>query len=342
MKKKKTTIKDIAKAANTSVSTVSRALSDHPSISLKTKVLVREIAQELNYRPNGIASSLRRGKTRTIGLIVPQINRNFFSNTIHGVESVAKQHGYQVIIAQSHEDYESECEAVQTLINSRVDGVVLSISKTTNDGTHLQNLIDAGVALVQFDRVFPNLHVPSVSNDNVRGGYEATVHLLEQGYKRIAHYAGARNINIYQERYLGYQRALSDHGLEMDEEIVFEDLITQEVAYERTLTLFSGSNPPDGLFAAGDFGALGALIGLREMGIRVPEEVGVVGFANEPFTYISYPGLTSLDQHSEEMGKTAARLLIDEMQQTETVAITKTMTIKPTLIVRESSLRNHT
>lgn len=339
MKKKKTTIKDIAKALNTNVSTVSRALNDHPSISDKTKERVRLTAKKLNYRPNGIASSLRRGNTRTIGLVVPHINRNFFANVIHGVESVAKDYGYQVIIAQSNEDYLSEQDAIRTLIKSRVDGVVLSIAKTTRDHSHLQNLIDAGIALVQFDRIRPELSVPSVTNDNVKGGYEATVHLVAQGYRRIAHYAGPRHVNIYQERFQGYRNALEGSGLDFDESIVFEDLITQDVAYERTIRLFREEDPPDAIFAAGDFGALGALLGLRELGIRVPEEVGVVGFANEPFTHLTSPGVTSLDQHSQEMGKMAARLLVDEMQQKETLGITKIMTIKPSLIIRESSLR---
>lgn len=339
MKNNKITIKDIAKALNTSISTVSRALNDHPSISDKTKELIRETALKLNYRPNGIASSLRRGNTRTIGLIVPLINRHFFANVIHGVESVAKTNGYQVIIAQSNEEYESEREAIRTMIRSRVDGVLLSIAKTTRNSGHLQNLLEAGIALVQFDRIFPDMSVPSVTNDNFKGGREAVNHLYEQGYRRIAHYAGPLNIKIYEDRFRGYTSALQEKGLTFDETIVFEDLITQEVAYKRTLELFSKKNAPDAIFAAGDFGALGALIALREMGIRIPEEVGVVGFANEPFTHLTAPGVTSLDQHSQEMGKMAARLLIDEMQQTETLSITKTMTIKPTLIIRESSLR---
>lgn len=339
MKKKRTTIKDIAKILNTNVSTVSRALNDHPSISDKTKKRVRQMARELNYRHNGIASSLRRGNTKTIGLIVPHINRNFFSNVIYGVESVAKKNGYQVIIAQSNEEYESERDAIKTLINNRVDGVVLSIAKTTRSHGHLQNLIDAGIALVQFDRIRSELSIPSVTNDNLRGGYEAAAHLIEQGYRRIAHYAGPRHVNIYKERFDGYRQALQDHDLPFDESIVFEDLITQEVAYERTRQLFSEPNAPDAIFAAGDFGALGALLALRELDVRTPDEVGVVGFANEPFTHLTSPGLTSLDQHSQEMGKTAARLLVDEMQRKDTLSITKVMTIKPTLIVRESSLR---
>lgn len=339
MKKKKITIKDIAKVLNTNVSTVSRALNDHPSISDKTKELVRRTARELNYRPNGIASSLRRGNTRTIGLVVPHINRHFFSNAIHGVESVAKSYGYQVIIAQSHEDYESEREAIRTLIKSRVDGVAISIAKTTRDNDHLQSLIDAGIALVQFDRIRPEMSTPSVTNDNFKGGQEAVLHLIEQGYKRIAHYAGPLHVNIYEERYNGYRAALSEAGIPIDESIVFEDLITQRVAYEQTIDLFSKKDPPDAIFAAGDFGALGALTGLRELGIKVPQEVGVAGFANEPFTHLTAPGVTSLDQHSQEMGKMAARLLIDEMQQKETLAITKIVTIKPSLIIRESSLR---
>lgn len=339
MKKKKTTIKDIAKTLNTSISTVSRALNDHPSISDGTKEMVRRVARELNYRPNGIASSLRTGNTHTIGLIVPHINRHFFSNAIHGVESVAKANGYQVIIAQSHEEYESEREVIRTFIQSRVDGVVLSIAKTTKTNEHLQNLIDAGIALVQFDRIRPELGVPSLTNDNFKGGYEATVHLIEQGYRRIAHYAGRRHINIYHERFSGYRTALLERGIAIDETIVFEDLITQQEAYEQTIRLFSGDHSPDAIFAAGDYGALGALIALRELGIKVPEQVGVVGFANEPFTHLTAPGVTTLDQHSQEMGKMAARLLIDEIQKSDTLAITRTMTIKPTLIIRESSLR---
>ena len=302
--------------------------------------MVRQTARKLNYRPNGIASSLRRGNTRTIGLIVPQINRHFFSNVIHGVELVAKSNGYQVIIAQSHETFESEREAIRTLINSRVDGVILSISKTTLDNTHLHNLIEDGVALVQFDRIFSDMRVPSVTNNNFVGGREAVLHLLEQGYCRIAHYCGPLNINIYQDRFRGYRDGLFAQGISYDPSLVFEDLITQEAAFDQTWQLFSKKNPPDAIFAASDFGALGVLMALRKMKIKVPEQVGVVGFANEPFTHLTVPTMSTVDQHSEEMGKVAARLLIDALQLSETQTILKTMVLKPTLIIRESSLKS--
>jgi LacI family transcriptional regulator len=183
------------------------------------------------------------------------------------------------------------------------------------------------------------MNVPSVTNNNFTGGREAVLHLLEQGYERIAHFAGPLHINIYNERFRGYRDGLSEHDIPYDKHLVFEDVLTREVAYERTLQIFSEKKPPDAIFAASDFGALGALAALRKLGIKVPGEVGVVGFANEPLTQLMVPGITTFDQHSEEMGKVAARLLIDALAQSETQTIHKTTIVKPTLIVRESSLR---
>ncbi|MBN1599319.1 MAG: LacI family DNA-binding transcriptional regulator [Bacteroidales bacterium] len=337
MKKKTVTIDDIARYLNIATSTVSRALSDHHSISDQTKKLIKDTAKKLNYRPNSLAANFRKGKTKTIGLVVPRINRNFFSNVIHGVEYVANQFEYSLIICQSNETYKSELEAIETLMNNRVAGILISISRETRKPGHIKSVIEKGIPLVQFDRVFEEIKSNKVLNDNLNGAYSAVKGLIDQGYRRIVHFAGPYYINIYQDRYEGYKKALLDSGLTPDEKLVFENILTREEGYEKTMEIFGKANRPDAVFAASDFSALGAMIALKDMNIKIPGEVGVVGYANEPFTDYISPGLTSVDQHSVEMGQTAARLLFEEILNEDENYVPKTLTLKPDLVIRDSS-----
>lgn len=343
--KKTVTITDIARKLGLNVSTVSRALNGSDKVSDKTRKRVQKTAREMNYRPNAVASRLRRGRGYTVGMIVPRINRQFFANVIHGVETVLNPAGYRILICQSDETLEKETEMANALLESQVDGVILSVSKETRRGVHLQAIVDHGIPLIQFDRIIGDLATHEVLNDNFKGAYDLTRHLIDQGYKRILHLGGPQYINIYKDRFLACQKALTDAGLPFYEENLLEDVLTEEKGYEAIKKRFLEKSKPDAIFAASDFSALGALFALKELKINVPREVGLAGFANEPFTRLTAPAITSVDQHSEAIGKAAARMLLETLEDQQerpdgNSAVLKQMMIKPSLMIRESSNRN--
>lgn len=340
MKPKAATIYDIAAHLSVSASTVSRALKGDPRVKPATRQRIERAATELKYRPNLAASSLRKGVTRTLGVIVPRIERQFFAQAISGIEAVAKEAGYQVVITQTNESYERERENLAALVASGVDGILLSLSMETPDHQHLQQLLTDGTPLVFFDRVDPKLRASKVVLDDYSGAYLAVEHLIEQGYRRIAHLGGPMHLNIYQRRYEGFADALAQHGLELRPDWVFQDNVVREQGEKRAAELFTTEKePPDALFAASDYLALGALRYLNDQRFAVPEQVGLVGFANEPFTDLVDPGISSVEQFSTEMGRNAAQLLFDQIRADAQPPIIKTITVVPQLIVRASSNR---
>ncbi len=333
MEMKKITINDIAKALSVTPSTVSRALAGNTRVSVKTRNLVKEKAREMGYQPNVIAASLRKGKSDTIGMIVPRINRHFFSNVISGVEEILNPAGYNLVICQSGESQLKEEKAVETLLRNQVGGILLSLSLQTQTFDHLQEVIRRQIPLVQFDRIHAGISGSKVINDNYTGAYLATKHLIKAGFKRVAHFAGGRNLKAYQERYMGYVKAMSEAGYELDETLVMDNVITREAGYESLKRLLK-KGVADALFCAGDYSALGALEALKEMGINVPDEFGVVGFANEPFAELMYPTLSSVEQNGFEMGNKAAAAMIKCLEG----SVVDEETIVPVrLIVRQSS-----
>jgi DNA-binding LacI/PurR family transcriptional regulator len=339
MKKKPSTIKDIANQLHLNISTVSRALNNHKSISDATRKKVFELAEKLNYRPNGIASSLRTGRGNTIGLLVPNINRHFFSNLIYGVETILGPSGYNILICQSNELVSKEKQAINTLINARVDGIIISISKETHNSSHLEPILERGIPFIQIDRVLDSLNTHKIVNNNIKGSFIAVNHLLENGYKRIAHLAGPQFINIYKERLEGYCEAIQQSSLDDKSLIIYENILTFEQSYELALSLYAKKNAPDAFFAASDFSALGVLQALKKLNIKVPEKVGIVGYANEPFTDLVSPSISTLDQFSMEMGKEAAKIMLDELSQHNEHIAFKQLLIEPELIIRDSSKR---
>ena len=339
MARKPVTIHDIARKLNISASTVSRALNNHPRISVETIRKVKNAARKFNYQPNVLASSLRTGKGRSIGLIVPKINRFFFADTISGIESVITPAGFNLIICQSNEQYSREVENVKTLISSRVAGIIISISGETRDAGHLKMIIENDIPLVQFDRACEGIRSSKVLNTNEAGAFEATTHLIQRGYRKIACFAGSLVLNIYQERLEGYRKALKSAGMKFDDEMVIESDLTYQFGIEATRELMENKHP-DAIFSSGDFAALGALSRLKKMKIRVPRDVGVVGFANELVTDYSDPPLTSVNQFGYMMGNQAARRLLDEMSQDRQTRSFKTIMVPTQLVVRKSSSRS--
>lgn len=336
-KSKKVTIHDIAKKLDVTASTVSRSLSDHPRISDETKKLVLKMAKELNYKPNNIASALRNGKTQTIGMLVPIIDRAFFSSIIRGVEEVSNELNYHVIISQSDENFENEKKAIKAFLNAQVDGVIASISKSTKEFIHYQEVIDSGVPLILFDRTTNLLQANQVVIDDYQGGYMATAHLIEQGKSKIVHFTSEIKINIYTERYRGYQDALKDHGIDFDESLVFNGHLQLQDGRRHALELLKSKTKFDAVFSASDYAAIGCIQVLKENSIKIPDDVAIVGFSNEPFASFTDPTLTSINQFPVEMGKTAAELFFKALDLNKRTERPNKTVIQPQLIIRESS-----
>jgi LacI family repressor for deo operon, udp, cdd, tsx, nupC, and nupG len=338
--KKRITIYDIAEKLNLAASSVSRALNNNSNINEETRKLVHATAAELNYKHNTIASNLRKGQSKTIGVIVPRINQNFFSNVIAGIEEAAYQKGHNLIICQSNESHEKEIQCVNTLINQHVDCVVISISAEGGGYAHLQSVIDNGIQLIQFDRVAKELETLKVINDTEQVSMEAVSHIIEQGYKRIALLEGPQNLDIFKQRKAGYLKALKKHHIPVNEELIVENAWTKELGAEGTRRLLNLPEPPDAIFAStSDFSALGVLEVALAMGIKVPSELGICGYSNEAFTEITSPSITTIDQFSLDMGKTVAELYFKEMEKDELSRKPKTISIKPHLIIRASTNR---
>jgi len=335
---KKVTIHDIAAQLKMSASTVSRAMADNPRISKKTRSLVKSTAIEMNYKPNQLASNLRRGKGKMVGVIVPRISRHFFSHVISGIESITNPAGYNLIICQTNESYETEVKSLQTMLNNRVDGVVMSISSETINIEHIKSTIEEKIPLVFFDRTPNGIDVDSVQNDNFTAGYEMTKHLIDQGYRRIAHFAGPLNINIYRDRYNGYRKALDEAGVVYDDSLLFNNVITRPKGEETAMNILKSGNIPDAVFSVSDYAALGALLIFRKHGIKIPGQMGMSGFANEPFTELVDPSMTTVEQYGEEIGKNAVRLLIDRIEGGQNDA-SRLVSFKPKIIYRKSSMR---
>jgi LacI family transcriptional regulator len=331
----KTTIAHIAQELKVTPSTVSRALAGSERISEKMRAMVRAKAKELGYEPNVMASSLRTGVNNTVGMIVPRINRQFFSNVISGVEAILNPAGYNLLICQTHERYADEVKAVNTLLAHRVAGVLVSHSVETADTAHLQKVIDKGMVLVQFDRVLPGLNGSQIVNDNFNGAFLATKHLVKSGYKKVGHLAGPLSVSVYAERNKGYEAALNDTGTEPDESLVFENVITREGGYAAIEKALAAGC--DALYCSGDYAAMGVVQYCRANNIDIPAGFGVVGTANESFAELITPSLTTLEQNSFDMGNQVASAFLSKIKGDGFG--NGNYTIPMRLIVRESSLR---
>ncbi len=337
MKNSSTTIKDIARSLGISASTVSRALKDHPDISANTKAAVKELAQKLHYEPNAIALSLRNSSTRTIGVLIPEIVHFFFSSVISGIEEVAYKAGYVVIFCQSNEDYEREKTMVHTLLSKRVDGILASVSKTTNQFDHFYDIKNNHTPLVFYDRVCNIPNTDRVIVDDYSGAYKTVTHLIETGCRRIAHLATSQELLIGRNRRNGYVQALKDNNIEVDEEIIVR-CDTNQHAKKCVPYLLSLPKKIDGVFAVNDLTAMSAMNIIKKSGYRIPEDIAVAGFSNSLYANLIDPPLTSVEQQGFEMGQKAASMLIERIQSDVDLE-TRVEQIKTELIVRESTMR---
>ena len=340
MKFEAVTIKDIARALGLSTSTVSRALRDSYEISAETKQLVLECAEKLNYRPNPIALSLKERRSRSIGVVVGEIANSFFSQVINGIESIAYDRGYNVIISQSHESYEREVMDLQYLSSRSVDGLLISVSTETNDVQHIKNLISKGLPIVFFDRVRDEIRTHSVVVDNFRGAYDATEHLIQNGYRRIAALASSEFLSITSERLAGYREAMKDHGLEVKEQYIrhcfYGGMVFSEVedAINGFMIL---KERPEAIVATSDQLTTGCLKTFYRRGLRVPDDVAMAGFSNMDISELTNPALTIVRQPAEEMGRAATELLLQLIESKRPVTNFEKRVLTPELVVRDSS-----
>ncbi|MBO0938320.1 LacI family DNA-binding transcriptional regulator [Fibrella sp. HMF5335] len=338
------TIKDIARALNLSTSTVSRALRDSYEISPETKRLVMDYAERINYQPNPIALSLKENRSRVLGVIVPQIANNFFSQAINGIEAVAYERGYHVIIMQTHESLEREILTVQQAVARRVDGLLISISSQTTNVAHLQAIQQRNVPIVMFDRVSAEMDTPKIVADNFGGSFAATEHLIQTGRRRIAFVAIPPFMAITQDRLAGYQAALSQYGLPYDEDLVrFVGFGEHELApiIDQLLDL---PHPPDAFFMAFDRLALGCMTALRNRNVAIPEQVSLIGFTNISVADLLDPPMSTVVQPAQEIGHTAAERLIEliELKQKPSAPLPtrpNPVSIPNQLFIRESTRR---
>lgn len=334
-----TTIHDIAKKLNIAASTVSRALNNNPLISEATRKRIKKTAEEMGYRPNTLAANFRTKRTNTIGVIVPLINRHFFSSVISGIEDVAYTQGFAVTISQSNDNFEKENKIANTLISNRVDGLIVSIGMETTKYDHLKLFSERKIPIVFFDRVVDTIEAHKIVVDDFGGGLRATEHLIEQGAKKIAHIGGPLNLKIYQNRLAGYFKAMEQAGLEVDDSMVIHNSLKREDGTKAAQKLFQNEIKPDAIFCANDTTALSTIIYLKKNGMKIPDDVLVVGFSNEPFSEVVTPSISTIKQPGFSMGRKAAELIIHQIDEKDTRTVFETITMPTELIIRDSSRR---
>ena len=333
------TIKDIAKRLNLSASTVSRALRDLPDVKPETMKAVKELAEELNYQPNPIAQGLVKKRTYNIGVIIPDFMIHFYAEALSGIYKVANDAGYNVMVCQTNESYNNELKSLRSLVSSRVDGLIIAISKETNNFDHLNSLDLANTPLVVFNRVSKQIDASKVVFDDLKSGYKATKHLIDCGCRNVAHIAGPTNLQLSKDRKEGFRQALAKYNLEYDEELVVPCDFSMEDGKEAMKKVIQTGKKIDGVFTVCDAAAYGAMAVLKSAGYKIPEDISVVGFTNEPFSKLIEPSLSTISQPSYEIGETATQLLLKHIEN-KAEFIPETRIIETELIERNSSRRS--
>lgn len=342
MKLGQATIKDIAKELNVSSSTVSRALKDYPGISDETKKKVKEVAERLNYRPNAVALSLRKSKSFTIGVIIPEVVHFFFSTVISGIEEIAYRNGYNVILCQTNEKLAREKSSLETMLSNQIDGLLVSYSKETTDFSHFTRLIEQEFPIVFFDRTPYIDNTLNVTVNDFNGAYKATQHLIKQGYGKIIHLAGPSNLAISKKRKEGYMTALKEAGLPILEELIISCPSGHEQeSYTLVRNFFiNNSNKADAIFAHHDIVAAGAMMAVKSLGMKIPEDVGIVGFSNWQFSAMIDPPLSTVMQPGFQIGERATEILLDIIdKKPERLHEPSNIELDTELIIRKSSLK---
>ena len=328
------TIKDIARELNISVSTVSRALQNHPDISERTKDLVRDCARQLNYKPNIMASNLRTSKNTTIGVVIPELNHHFFSSILDGIEQTANEAGYNILICQTGEDVQKEIRSVQTLIGSRVAGMLVGVSKQTAQLHHLQELLDNSIPLVLYDRPCPSLPCDQVVSDDYMGAFNAVEYLIQTGKRKVMFMSSSFQLEVSRRRYQGWRDALMRYHIPIHDNMIVE-CDTRSGAIIATPRILQSEDRPEAIFCVNDDCAAGVLHAAQIMGVKVPDELSICGFSNAPICRATVPMLTTVQQHGVAIGKRATMRLLKRLAGED--RIPQTEMVPTDLIVRETT-----
>lgn len=335
--KKYTTIKDIARSLNVSTATVSRALADRWDVNAETKKKVLEEANRLNYRPNPIATRLKNKRSKTIGLVVPEFQSAFFPQVIAGIQKVVDEAGFQLLITQSQESNEIEAKNLRLLEDNRVEGILLSISRDGGNDEYYKQLICSGIPMVFFNRISTQVDAPKVVIDDYKLAFFATEHLIYNGFKKIFHFQGPVNLTVTKERKRGFINAMKKHQMEMDDKSIITAGVLAEKGYAAMQKLIFEGDLPEAIFCFNDPTALGILRAMKEAGLRCPEDIALVGFSETEIAQLIEPPLTSIKQPTFEIGETAAKLLLEQIE-TEGKAPFRTESLTAKMNIRKSSI----
>ncbi len=337
--KKDITIYDIAQKLSVSSATVSRALKDNPAINKHTRKKIQDTARQLGYRHNTFASSLRKQKTNTIGVIVHELNSNFITSVLAGIEKVTTEAGYDLIIAHSSESFDKEAANASNLFHKRVDGLIASLAFNTKGLEHYRPFEEKGIPVVFFDRVEERSDSTKVIIDNYKCGYQATQHLIEQGCKKIVLVTASLKRNVYAQRHKGYMDALFDNNIPFEKELVLIKDLSEQCGVEAAMQILNMKPLPDGAFITNDFSAAVCMQTLKEHGIHIPGDIAIVGFNNDAISKIIEPQLTTIHYPGTDMGEIAARNLINHLRGVSSMKHTQTIVVRSELIIRKSSLK---
>ncbi len=336
---KETTIYDIAQKLQLSTATISRALNGSASINKKTRKRIEDTARELGYRRNTFASNLRKQKTNTIGVLVHELNSNFITSVLAGIEKVTSEAGYDLLIAHSSESYKKETANAINLFHKRVDGLIASLAFDTTELKHFDVYKQKQIPVVFFDRVEENSDDTKVIIDNYKCGFQATEHLIEQGCQRIVLVTASLKRNVYAQRHKGYKDALKAHGIPYKEKYVLIKDLSERCGIEAAQEIVKMNPLPDGAFITNDFSAAVCIQSLKDHGLRIPEDIAIVGFNNDAIGKIIDPQLSTIDYPGIDMGEVAARSLTNHLKGVSNISHTNTIVIRSDLIVRNSSLK---
>ncbi len=337
MIKKQITVKDIAKKLNLHHTTVSKALRNHPDISNNTKELVLRTAKELDYRPNIIAKSFKNCRSNTIGVIVPSIGNDFFASVISGIEEVAYQKDFSIIVCQSNEDFNREIININSLISNLIAGLIVCISQTTQNGDHFKAVKKRNIPLVFFDRVFEKVKASRVVVDDYTGACIATEHLISRGYRKIAHFAGPMEISVSRNRCQGYIDTLIKHGIPIDKNIIIYGGFQEEDGIRAFQKLIEQKNIPDAIFTVNDLVAIGAYLEIEKNGLRIPDDIAIAGFGNNKLSSFINPPLTTVKQSPYDIGKLSAEIILEQILGKSDPEQIREEIITPELIIRKST-----
>lgn len=335
-KENRLTINDIARKLNLSKSTVSRALRDSYDVNPETKQRVLELVKKLNFEPNMFARSLREHKSFNIGVIIPSFQIPFYSVVIGGIQEVLSSAGFNVMTCQTNENYNTELISVNSFLKSRVDGMLISLSKHTNNYDHIKNFVNKGLPVVMFNRITNDLDLPGVTVDDFKGAYLATEYLIERGCRNIAHISGPKTLLLSKQRKDGYLDCIKKHNLAVREEWILESDFSIESGKRAVEEMLKLPALPDSIFCICDSVAIGAIMTLKKKGLKIPSDISIMGFTDDSFASVVDPALTTVSQPISEIGKKAAGLMLLQLNRKFTKWDEKNIVLETSIVVRES------